>query len=192
MMSLDDRLREGLEGASAAVDSDVERSLITVLARRRRRVRTRRLGLVVAVAGLAALVIAFAMPIADWLRSEDRAPTVGVAQQLAADYEVSLSEAESASVQPSLAGRWRMRLQPDGEIALTAPDTFAAERNPLGVSFTADDATFRTNIFYNDFCTSIGTYTWQLTGQQLTFSAVSEACEIRQVLLTTKPWTRSS
>jgi len=191
-MSLDDRLREGLDGASAAADPDVERSLNTVLARRRRRVRTRRLGLVVAIAGLAALVIAFGIPISVGLRSEDRAPTAGVAQQLAADYEVTLSESESASVQPSLAGRWRMRLQADGQIALTAPDTFAAERNPLGVSFNADDATFRTNIFYNDFCTSIGTYTWQLAGQQLIFSAVSDACEIRRALLTTKPWTRST
>jgi len=191
-MSLDDRLREGLDEASAAADPDVERSLITVLARRRQLVRKRRLGLVVAVAGLAALVIAFAIPIAAGLRSQDRTPTVGVAQQLAADYEVTFSDAESASVQPSLAGRWRMRLQPDGEIALTAPETFAAERNPLGVSFTADDVSFRTNIFYNDFCTSIGTYSWQLFGQQLTLFAVSDTCEIRRVLLTTKPWTRST
>jgi hypothetical protein len=191
-MSLNDRLREGLDRASAAADPDVERSLNTVLARRRRRVRTRRLGLVVAIAGLAALVIAFGIPISAGLRSEDRAPTVGVAQQLAADYEVTLSESESASVQPSLAGQWRMRLQTDGQVALTAPDTFAAERNPLGVSFTADDLTFRTNIFYNDFCTSIGTYSWQLLGQELTFSAVSDSCEIRRVLLTTNPWTRSS
>ena len=191
-MSLNDRLREGLDRASAAADPDVERSLNTVLARRRRRVRTRRLGLVVAIAGLAALVIAFGIPISAGLRSEDRAPTVGVAQQLAADYEVTLSESESASVQPSLAGQWRMRLQTDGQVALTTPDTFAAERNPLGVSFTADDLTFRTNIFYNDFCTSIGTYSWQLFGQQLTLFAVSDTCEIRRVLLTTKPWTRST
>jgi len=191
-MSFDRRLREGLDRASIAAEPNVEGSLFTVLAERRRRARARRLALAVAVAGLAALVTAFGVSIVDGLRSDDRAPTVAAVHQLAASYEVTLTEAESATVRPSLAGLWRMRLRSDGEIVLTAPETFAAERNPLGVSFTADDATFRTNIFYNDFCTSIGTYSWHLTDLQLTFDTVSDACVIRRALLTTKPWTRSS
>jgi len=189
-MSFDGRLREGLDRAASPLDPDVEGSLRSVLARRRRRVRARQAALVLATAvAVAASVLGVRVGLG--ARSADEASPADGAQQIVGRYEVVLSADDSAGVSPSLAGRWRMQLDTDGTVELDAPDTFRAEQNPLGISYTATDSGFRTNIFYDNFCLSVGSYTWRRTPDGLVFDLMDDGCEIRRVLLTSQRWARS-
>jgi hypothetical protein len=188
-MSLDQRLRAALDRASTHVAPDVERSLHRVQGRRRRRVVVRRVAVAVAAAGLAIVLPLAARPLIDGSGPPNIA--AAPAERLAGDYEVMLTEADSGGLAPSPAGVWRMRLNADGSLELHAPPTFAGEQSTTGMSFTADETTLRTNAFYSDFCSSLGTYRWQLTGAQLVLEVRDDPCQIRRVLLATRPWTRT-
>lgn len=190
-MPFERRLRDELNQAAAPVNPDTERSLFTVLGRRRRRARMRRVTLALAATGLAATIPFTGARIVDSMRSADHPSTVAAARQLAGTYQVTLTQADSAGIQPSLAGTWRMRLQADGAIVLTAPAAFPAEGGAAGEVFNADQTTFRTSTLYNAFCTSVGAYTWRLSGAELTLLADNDPCEIRRALLSTRPWTRT-
>jgi hypothetical protein len=187
-MSFDSRLREGLD--RAAGHADVEDALHSVLVRRRRRVRVRQASLALA-AGVVVMASVIGVRIGLDARSADEASPADSAEQIIGRYEVTLSAEDSAGVSPSVAGRWRMQLNTDGTVDLDAPDTFQAEQNPLGISYTVTDLGFRTNVFYNDFCFSVGSYTWRWTADGLVFDVMNDACEIRRVLLTSQPWARS-
>jgi hypothetical protein len=189
-MSFDRRLRDGLDRAASPFDPDVEGSLRSVLVRRRRRVRVRQAAFALATAAVVmASVIGMRIGLGE--RSADEASSAEGAQQIVGRYEVALSADDSAGVSPSLAGRWRIQLNADGTVELAAPDTFRAEQNPLGISYAATESAFRTNIFYDNFCLSVGSYTWHRTGSELVFEVLDDACEIRRVLLTSQPWARS-
>jgi hypothetical protein len=188
-MSFDQRIREGLERAAAAARADVERSLHTVLRRRRRRTLLRRVGLAFATAGLAASVAVIGANLSEVV-SPDRTGPPAAEPELAGTYEVTLTEADAAGMPLSVAGTWRMELRHDGVAVLSAPETFGAEQNPRGESYEADAVTFRTNVFYNNFCSSVGTYAWRMTGRSLTFEVSDDDCELRRAVLATEPWTK--
>jgi hypothetical protein len=185
-MSFETRLRAGLDQAAEPLDPDIERSLRSVLVRRHRRVVVRRATLVLATAAAAVVsVLGIRFAIAP---QPDQASG---AVQIVGSYRVVLTAQDGSGVAPSVEGEWRMRLQADGVVVLTAPATFQAERNPAGVSYDATETTFTTNVFVNDFCNSVGSYIWQSTAGELVFQAVDDDCGIRSVLLTSKPWTRT-
>jgi hypothetical protein len=190
-MPFERRLRDELNQAAAPVNPDTERSLFTVLGRRRRRARMRRVILALAATGLAAAIPFTGARIIDSTRPADDPPTVAAARQRVGAYQVTLTQADSAGIEPSLAGTWRMRLKADGAIVLTAPAAFTAEGSAAGEVFTADQTTFRTSALYNAFCTSIGAYTWRLSGAELSLVVGNDPCEIRRALLSIKPWTRT-
>jgi hypothetical protein len=190
-MSFDGRLREGLDRAASPLDPDIEGSLQSVLARRRRRVHVRQAALILATAvAVAASVLGVRIGLG--ARSADEASSADGTEQIVGGYEVTLTADDSAGVLPSLVGRWEMQLNTDGTVELAAPDTFRAEQNPLGISYTATESAFRTNIFYDDFCQSLGSYSWRRTADGLVFDLMDDGCEIRRALLTSQPWTRSS
>ena len=189
-MSFDGRLREGLDRAASPFDPDIEGALQSVLARRRRRVRVRQAALVLATAvAVAALVLG--VRIGPGARLADEASSADGIEQIFGRYEVALTADDNAGVSPSLAGRWEMQLNANGTVDLAAPDTFRAEQNPLGISYTATESAFRTNIFYDNFCLSVGSYTWRRSIDGLVFEVMVDACEIRRVLLTSRPWARA-
>ena len=52
-----------------------------------------------------------------------------------------------------------MRLQPDGVVFLSPPASFVPGAAGLsGVAFSLVGDRFRTNLFYNAYCNSVGTY----------------------------------
>jgi hypothetical protein len=111
---------------------------------------------------------------------------------IAGTYVVMLDPANSAVAKDGVGGTWTMRLEADGEIFLSPPATFGAGTSPMtGVAFTLAADRFRSNIFYNDYCSSIGTYTWSLQAGRLSFAPVDDTCAIRQTLLSTLPWQTS-
>ena len=88
--------------------------------------------------------------------------------QIAGTYTVTLDPSDPAVARDGLGGSWTMRLQPDGLVLLSPPSTYAAGSDALtGVAFSLEGDRFRTNLFYNDACNAVGTYTWSLQGGRL-------------------------
>jgi hypothetical protein len=84
---------------------------------------------------------------------------------------------------------WTMRLEPNGTVLLSPPATFLPGASGLsGVAFSLTGDRFRTNLFYNDYCNSIGNYVWSRAAGGLTFTSVDDTCAIRRTLLATTAW----
>lgn len=74
-------------------------------------------------------------------------------------------------------------------MTFAAPQSFPDSVHGIsGVSFSLDGDRFRTDLFYSDYCQSVGTYRWVLAGTRLTFAADGDTCAIRTTLLSTAPW----
>ena len=202
-MSLDRRLRSELERDAARIVPDVERNLGAVEARTRRRSSIGAPTLLLAAAVIVAVVLVrygVALPRSGGPGSS---PSAGASPNpsavaspsydaIAGTYVVTLDPANSAVAQNHLGGSWTMRLAADGEIFLSPPETFGSDTSSLsGLAFTLVGDRFRNNIFYSDYCTSVGTYTWSLQTGSLAFAPVDDSCAIRTTLLSTTPWQTS-
>jgi hypothetical protein len=201
-VSLDRRLRSELAEEAAQIDVEVERHLGAVEARANRRPSIGGATLL-AVATVIALAIAFRVgpstpvaggpsPSPSVPAGESQAPGTSASPSyavIAGTYTASLDPSNPAASTSHLGGTWTMRLLADGEMLLSPPATFAyGSIAPSGIAFSLVGDRFRTNLFYNDFCSSIGTYTWSLQGGRLSFAPIDETCGIRQTLLSTLPW----
>ena len=199
-MSLDHRLRSELERAADSIAPDVERNLAIVEARARPRSSLGASTLLLAAAIVVAAIIIRLGPSLPGAGGPN--PTGSAAppsivgpspspayDAIAGTYTVTLDPSNTAVAQYRLGGAWTMRLVADGEIFLSPPASFGSGTTSLsGLAFTLAGDQFRNNIFYNDYCSSIGTYTWSLAAGQLRFAPVGETCPIRQTLLSTVPW----
>jgi hypothetical protein len=168
-----------------------------LLDRRSRRQRNRRIGavvvaLVIGTAGIGGTVMTLG-GLGDQTRPATT-PSIGPAPQLylpiAGTYRLTLSRADPRVQELGLAGRYTMRLLPDGVMLLSVPAGFGGEGpSPSGISFRLSGNQFTTNAFVNFTCPgSVGVYRWQLDGDRLTFAPLEEGCEIRQVLFSSEPW----
>ena len=204
-MGLDRRLREELRRDAKQIEANVERNLGAVEARSRRRRDVPGVGLL-AAAIIVALVVLVRVgePPSDTRPGSGTSPTLappsivpsasGAATypQIAGTYAVSLDATDPAIERAGLGGIWTMRLQPDGLVLLSPPSTFAPGTSGLtGIAFSLDGDRFRTNLFYNDYCSSVGTYTWALQAGRLSLTPVDDTCSIRRTLLATTPWLTS-
>jgi hypothetical protein len=201
-VSLDRRLRSELERDADRIVPDVERNLGAVEARARGRssVGTPAIVFAAVVVAVAILLrLGASLPPSGGPSPAPSGPTTsGSAPEtspvpsyaaIAGTYVVTLDPAVAAIARDHLGGTWTMRLAADGEIFLSPPATFGSGTNSLsGLAFTLAGDRFRSNIFYNDFCNSIGTYTWALEAGRLSLAPVDETCSIRQELLATLPW----
>jgi hypothetical protein len=121
-------------------------------------------------------------------------PTTGPDRELyleiAGTYTVTLSNEDSQVQENGLAGRYAMRLLPDGVMLLSVPEAFGAEGpSPSGISYRLSGNQFTTNAFVNLTCPgSVGVYRWQLDGNRLAFTPLQEECEIRRILFSSEPW----
>lgn len=200
-MPLEGRIREELRRAAEAIEPSVERNLGAVEARARRRdAFSAPLLLVAAV--VVVLVVAIRLdggsnqgiggpvgPSPTPPASATPSPTPASYPQIAGTYILKLDASNAAVGRDGLAGQWTLRLQPDGVALLSAPQAFQPGASSLsGITYALAGDRFRTDLFYNDFCSSIGTYTWALGNDRLTFSPVDETCSVRRTLLSTLPW----
>lgn len=164
--------------------------------RRRRKQRDQRIR-----AGAAALVVTAGMGLAivglRGLGTETRpaaTPSIGpnppMYLDIAGTYTVTLSDDDPQVHDNGLAGRYTMRLLPDGVMLLSVPETFGGEGHlPSGISYRLSGNQFTTNAFVNFTCPgSVGVYRWQLDGNRLAFMPLQEECEIRRILFSSEPW----
>jgi hypothetical protein len=199
-VSLDRRVRSELERDAERIVPDVERNLGAVEARARGRsgIGTPALALAAAVIAVTILLRlgastppSGASPVPSSPTASASAPATSPPSYgaIAGTYVVTLDPAVAAIARDHLGGTWTMRLAADGEIFLSPPLTFGSGTSSLsGLAFSLAADRFRSNIFYNDYCSSIGTYTWSLQGGRLSFAPVDETCAIRQELLSTSQW----
>jgi hypothetical protein len=108
---------------------------------------------------------------------------------IAGTYTVELTDADATVAANHMAGTWTIELGADGTMQLSIPAGFTREgQDPAGNAFTLAASQFRTNLFYNDFCHSIGVYRWGLRGTRLTFSPLIEDCPVRQAIFASQRW----
>jgi hypothetical protein len=194
-MSLDRRLKEGLDRSSSAIEErSFDRVLDGVVARGRRR---RRVGHVVAwtlaVAALIAAVV-IAPKALDAIRSlgETRpASPQQLLRQIAGTYTIEVDRADRAVEKFDMAGTWTISLLPTGAMMITPPPAYLRLWDqPTGDVFTVAVGTIRTNALGRLCTSSIGTYTWVLRDDRLTLAPVSDDCAARRALLTNTTWVR--
>jgi hypothetical protein len=205
-MSLDRRLRDELRQEADAIEPDVERHLGAVEAGARRRSGLGASTLLVAAAiVVAAIILRFPGGFGSGpagLPSSSVAPSIGVSAaspstpasypQIAGTYTATLDPSDVTVKKDGVGGTWTMRLEPTGAVLLSPPASFAPGANGLsGVAFSLDADRFRTSLFYNDYCSSVGNYVWNLAAGALTFTSVDDTCSIRKTLMTTTPWLAS-
>ncbi|OGO53553.1 MAG: hypothetical protein A2V84_01185 [Chloroflexi bacterium RBG_16_70_13] len=188
-MSLDRRLRGALGRAAQTVEPDTDERLRIVLDRGRAR-REQPLGL--ALIGAATIVV---LLIGTRYLPGIQGP--GVVPAASPDPRAAVAGTYAVTLQPSdpgvtglgLAGIWSITLQPSGAIDLEPPATFEGSA-ATGHTFAIEGDSFRTDLYYNDYCDSVATYGFVSTSSSLTFTARGDTCEIRLALLATRPWVR--
>jgi hypothetical protein len=194
-MSLDRRLREGLDRSSSGIEERFfDRVLDEVVARGRRRRRIRRFaaGTLAVAAVVAAVVIApRGLDAIRSFREARPASPQELLRQIAGTYTIEVDRSGGAIEAFELAGTWTVSLLPTGAMRLTPPPAFLRSWDPpTGDVFTVTVDTLRTNAL-GDLCgSSIGTYTWVLGDDRLTLAPLAEDCEARKALLTTSTWVR--
>jgi hypothetical protein len=194
-MSLDRRLREGLDRSSSAIEErSFDRVLDGVVARGRRRRRVRRVAAgALALAALVGAVVIVPKAL-DAVRSFGETKPASPQQllrQIAGTYTIEVDRADSAVEEFDLAGAWTIRLLPTGAMMITPPPAYIrAWDQPTGDVFTVAADTIRTNAL-SRLCTSrIGTYTWFLHDERLTLAPVTDDCAARRALFTNTTWVR--
>jgi hypothetical protein len=201
-MSLDRRLRDQFDQEAARIEPQAARHLTTIEARARRRHSQ----VNVATVTLAAVAIAIIVLLRVGA-SLEKGPAVGAsphpaATATAADsasydavvgmYTVTLPASDPAVQSAGVPGSWTMVLHPSGVLDLEPPSGFhLGATSPSGVSYSLAGDRFRTNLFFNEVCNSIGTYTWHLDAGSLVLVVVDDTCLERRTLLGTGPWTRT-
>lgn len=203
MVPLDRRIRDELQRAAETIHPDVERNLGAVEARVRRGG-----GVSISLLLVAAVVVLIVVstrlgggpsdsagpgaspaPSSTPASSTSSSPLAVSYLQIAGTYVVTLDPSDAAVARDGVAGLWTLRLQPDGVALLSAPQTFQPGASSLsGITYALAGDRFRTDLFYNDFCSSIGTYAWSLAQGSLRLTPVDETCPIRRTLLSTASW----
>lgn len=194
-MPLDERLRGTFQRAASEVEPDVELRLDATL---RQGVRPRRqtslTGVLAAAAAVAILAIVVRLAGGPSIGTPTSSPSPALTgnEVIAGRYAVTLEASDPgvSTGEVDLAGTWTMTLLQNGGLELAAPPAFDGSRAE-GHSFTLDGSTFRTDLYFNDYCSSLGTYGWSLSDGDLRLEVQAEDCAIRQTLFATRPWERS-
>lgn len=200
-MPLERRIRDELRQAAERIEPNVERNL-GVVETRSRRGRGSPVSLLLAAAIVLAVAVTIRLngapgPIGASAGPSEPSPspsaiasrTPASYPEIAGTYVVTLDASVATVARDGLAGEWTLRLQPDGVALLSAPAGFQPGAGSLtGITFSLSGDRFRTDLFYNDFCSSIGTYAWSHAQGPLTFTPVDETCAVRRTLLSAMPW----
>jgi hypothetical protein len=194
-MSLDDRVRTAFDRAASAVEPATEVRLERTLRQRTRgRQESGLANLLAATAVVVAIVVGVRLLGIESTGPGGRTSTSspGGPEAIAGSYQVTLPATDPAVVVDGLsfAGRWTLVMRDSGVLELEAPPAFEGSR-AQGHTFSLDATMLRTDLYFNDYCSSLGTYRWILSGGNLRLDVVADDCAVRRTLLATRPWERS-
>ena len=151
-----------------------------------RRARSRR---IIAIGVSAALFVGMlailrsSLPVAD----RERDPAVMTRRSVAGTYEVSLTPEDPGVQLLHMEGRFEMHLSAEGALTLTSPERFDLEGDPSTFEITRGGLT--TDAFVGSECEAPGTYRLSLDAGLLTLVPIEESCELRRIVLASRPWT---
>lgn len=192
-MSIDQRLRNGLHPSGSDPGPDTLAALRRVEQRAERRARTARLTTGALVAAVLLLVVGFGVTLQREGRS-DRDPvvaTVPVEQRLLGTYVVDVGDSRVGR-QEGITGRWIVTFEEGGSLELRPPEGYSGATT--GVAYRLQGDQLRTDALVEPGCQAdggyVGTYTWALTGDALTFTLVEDTCTARRILFTAQAWDR--
>lgn len=185
-MSVDDRIRAGMQANATSFQPEVESGLDKVRAGRRGQA-VARAGVVTLVAAAAAVA---AVAVLAWPRTPEQPSPAGpppaqFTSELFGRYVSQVSSPER------LAGRWVLEFDGNGTVAITPPNGYAGVVS--GTLFTADATTLRINLFTQDLCANlgIGEYWWTRQDDRLLLGPEAEPCVPRRGFFTDNDWVAS-
>lgn len=190
-MSIEQRLRDGLQRSVADIDPSPVPALARVEGRVRRSRRTRaRVVAVVAAAATVAIVVLM-VPVVQRLTSER---TVDPARPAGVEGSYVVEVPDTARLRrASATGRWLVTLAPEGVMRLTPPPTFPGEVG--SDSYRVEGDVLRSNVFIDEpGCQAsdqpVGTYRWEVSEGGLVFTLVEDTCPARRALFASSTWQR--
>jgi hypothetical protein len=181
LRALLERESERVSLAAGAADRMFERG--------RRRERTRRITALALGIVLFAIVLAIvrsSLPAGD-RRPEPATPTPTSPGDVAGTYTVLLPIGDADVERLGINGPYTMHLGADGRVELMGPRRFNGTGLPI--SFDLDRGMLTTDLFVGAGCAAPGEYRVALDTGSLTLDPVDDPCEMRTVLLSTRPWT---
>jgi hypothetical protein len=187
-MSIDSRVREGLQRSMSAIATDPEEHLEHARRHGRRRVVIRRAMTAVTVAASLVAVALVGPAVLDAVRSQRREPvTTPHALPIVDNYMVRISSTDAGGIGvPQAAGTWLLKLQGDGILQL-AP---LRDGNLGGGSsqYQLSGNGFISTALASASCPGVGSYRWFRSGSTLTFILVSDPCALRVAIFSSHPW----
>jgi hypothetical protein len=180
----DVRLRDHLERESHRV-SLAPGGADRMFERRARRERRRRAGTAVVGLGLAGAVVALlitALPARDGERE-----VVTDASAVAGTYETRLPSRHPDVDRLGVGGFFELTLTAGGSLELNGPWDVDLPGPPTTFSIEGDELT--TDLLVGFGCEAKATYRWSLSDGTLVLAPLDDACDLRAVLLGTRPWT---
>ena len=187
-MSLDRRLREGVDRLTSDIEPDVERHLRTSRTRARRRIVVRRVGAVAAAVACVALVVIAGPRLLDAdetaPRPADRpSPSAITTASIAGSYTVTVHPIPAVVDGVALAGEWTFELRSDGSMSITPPPGLPVAE---GYGFEIRDGRFETSAFADDLCSEapgVGVYAIERVDHDLALDAQDDPCAARLEIL---------
>ncbi|MGZ5307358.1 MAG: hypothetical protein ACXWEG_11555, partial [Actinomycetota bacterium] len=179
-MPIERRIREGSQRNAGVLDPDVDRFLDSVVHRTRRRQVIRRS--LTAAASVAAVVAAVVLgpSVLDGIGGTTGGtvpgsdPTTSVAPSVtpavaffSGTFTRSIPEGTAVVRANGIVGTWTISADPDGQVRVLAPASFAGAHASHPFEMQADS--LATDAFGSDICAGLpaGTYRWSLEGDSL-------------------------
>ncbi|MGZ5404578.1 MAG: hypothetical protein ACXWDL_08000 [Nocardioides sp.] len=190
-MSIDRRLRNGLQDEASGIDPDTHDALALVqtrAVRETRRTRVFQAAAAVAVAVLVAILLPLGL---DRLGGEDRRITPAAPLGLEGTYVVDVV-ASAETRRAGVAGRWVVTFAPNGLVDLAAPEGVSGIS---GGSYSVEGEVMRTSSLVDQpGCQAsgraLGTYRWSRVDDGVRFAVVSDDCQARVLLFAYQDWER--
>jgi hypothetical protein len=191
-MSIDRRLRQGLERSATVIDPDLRATLPAALDRGRRRKRRLLAARATAFIASAALVALVGSQLLSGMRGEQPATTAtppppAAYAVIAGTYTATIEPHNPGLPADGMVGTWSLEMSIDGLLVLSAPPGSAFPTSPA--SFEVDGARFQTNAFSASACNgTVGTYTWGLSARHLRFTKIADTCPVREAIFAARQW----
>ena len=192
-MSIDQRIRSGLQRPGPDADRDTLAALHRVEQRLQRRARRTRTVVGALVAAVTVLVVGGAVALQQDRADRDQVAIDGASSsgEIEGTYVVDVADSRALR-REGVTGRWLVTLGPEGVLEVRPPAGYTG--GTTGMAYRVDGARLRTDALTDPGCQVdsgyVGIYAWDLSDDVLTFTTVEDRCAARRALFGGQPWDR--